>query len=343
MTNHTKFIADIGSNHEGSLSRALDLISLAAESGADIVKFQNFRASSIVSDAAFRALSTNLSHQASWSKSVFEVYKDAETPIHWTEALHQHCQSLGIEYSTSPYDLSDISTLDPFVTRWKIGSGDITWHELLSHVLATRKPVLLATGASSFDEVHQAVTIFDRYSTPIVLMQCNTNYTGSETIYDYTNLRVLSTYKTCYPHVTLGFSDHSPGHVAVLGAVTLGATYIEKHFTDDKTRIGPDHAFALDPEEWKNMVEDTRRLERCLGSSFKKIEPNEQYSYIVQRRSLCASRDLAEGTVLTTSDVTPLRPHPPSSFHPYQIQDILGQKINCEIKKGLPILTQMIQ
>ncbi|MBU6280223.1 MAG: N-acetylneuraminate synthase family protein, partial [Actinomycetales bacterium] len=235
----TYFIADIAANHDGSLERALELMTLAKAAGADCAKFQHFRASHIVSDAGFRALGGQQSHQASWQKSVFEVYEDASLPWEWTAQLAAHGKHIGIEFMSAPYDLEAVAHLNPFVNAFKVGSGDINWLEELRAIAGYGKPVLLATGAASLDDVDRAMEVLQAAGVDIVLMQCNTNYTGGVENARYTNLRVLTQYAERFPGVTLGLSDHTPGHVTVLGAVALGARVVEKHFTDDTSRIGP--------------------------------------------------------------------------------------------------------
>ena len=272
----TYFIADIAANHDGDLERALLLMTLAREAGADCAKFQHFRAPHIVSDAGFRALGSQQSHQATWTKSVFEVYQDASLPWEWTEKLAGHADSIGIEFMSAPYDLEAVDHLDPFVNAFKIGSGDVNWIEELTYVAERGKPVILATGAASLDDVTRAMEILIAADVPIVLMQCNTNYEGTIGNIHHVNLRVLTEYAAMFPGVTLGLSDHTPGHVTVLGAVALGARVVEKHFTDDTSRVGPDHGFSMDPVTWRAMVDDTRMLEAAPGDGRKKVEATQE-------------------------------------------------------------------
>lgn len=330
----TYFIADIAANHDGDLSRALSLITLAAEAGADAAKFQHFRAEHIVSDYGFRNLGEQLDHQASWSKSVFEVYQDASLPWEWTETLAAHCTELGIEFMSSPYDFDAVLHLDPYVNAYKIGSGDINWLEELEFIAALGKPVLIATGASTAEDVERAIAVLAAADVPIVLMQCNTNYTGSIENLGFVNLRVLESFAASYPNVVLGLSDHTPGHVTALGAVALGARVIEKHFTDDTSRVGPDHGFSLDPVSWRAMVDDTRRLESALGSGIKVIEANEQQTLIVQRRCVRVSRNLPAGTVLTRDDLLVLRPAPLAAVPAQSVTDLVGRTLSHDLVAG---------
>lgn len=329
----TYFIADIAANHDGSLERAIELIKLAAEAGADAAKFQNFKAQTIVSSQGFKDLGEKMTHQAKWKKDVVEVYKDAELPMEWTEALAKACADNGIDYFTAPYDLEFIPHFARRMPYFKVGSGDITWKESLEMMASQGKPILLATGASELWEVERAVKLISQFNIPIVLMQCNTNYTGSEDNFDYLNLLALNEFREKFPDVVLGLSDHSIGHVAVLGAVALGARAIEKHFTDDTNRVGPDHGFSLDPITWKKMVEETRILERCLGNGHKRVEPNEVEARIVQRRALRFTRDMQAGATVSSDDVIALRPCPTDGIDPFDIDDVVGRKLVQEVSK----------
>lgn len=333
--NHpTYFIADIAANHDGSLERAKMLIRLAKEAGADAAKFQNFRAPKIVSDYGFRAMGGQVSHQASWKKSVFQVYQEASIPFEWTEALKETCDAVGIDYFSAPYDFDAIDMLDPYVPMYKAGSGEIDWIEALERMARKGKPMFVATGASTIGEVQRAVHAILKINPQLVLMQCNTNYTASPENYDHLHLNVLKTYATMFPNVILGLSDHTHALAPVLGAVTLGARVIERHFTDDNNREGPDHKFAMNPENWAKMVEETRILERALGSADKFIAENERETAIVQRRCLRAARDIKAGEVLTREMIDVLRPATPGAIKPPDIEAVIGTRALHDIPYG---------
>jgi N-acetylneuraminate synthase len=329
----TYFIADIAANHDGDISRAKDLIYKASEAGANAAKFQHFRADKIVSDVGFKSLGTRESHQSSWKKTVVEVYRDASVSLDWTQELKDTCVAAGITFFTSPYDIDLVDFIDPFVPAYKIGSGDITWHEIIQHIARKNKPYILATGASSMDEVVAAVEVGLQYNSNLALLQCNTNYTGSKDNFKYIHLNVLRSYREMFPNLILGLSDHTPGHSTVLGAVSLGARIIEKHFTDDVARIGPDHAFSMNQVGWAQMVESTRELEMALGDGIKRIEDNEKKTVILQRRSLRVMHSLPEGHILTREDLFPLRPNTEMAYKPNQIGLIIGKKLR--IKKNI--------
>ena len=330
----TYFIADIAANHDGDLERAKDLIYLAAEAGADAAKFQHFKADTIVSDLGFKTLVGQQSHQSNWKKSVFEVYKDASVSLDWTEALKDTCDKAGIPFFTTPYGLDIVDSIDSFVPAYKIGSGDITWFEMIEKVARKQKPYIIATGASTADEVHRAVNVALSINPMLALMQCNTNYTASLENFKYIQLNVLKTYRIMYPDLVLGLSDHTPGHATVLGAVTLGARMIEKHFTDNKSNIGPDHAFSMEPKSWRDMVDRTRELENALGVGIKRVEDNERETVVLQRRSLRASVAFQKGHLIMANDFVPLRPCPTDALQPFETEEAIGKSLRRDIAKG---------
>jgi len=327
----TYFIADVAANHDGVLDKALELMTLAKDAGADAAKFQHFRADHIVSDKGFRELGTQQSHQSTWSKSVYEVYRDASLPWEWTKPLADHAQSIGIDFFTSPYDLEAIDFVDEFVPAYKVGSGDITWLEAIDHMASKGKPVLLATGASTLEEVQRAVATVARHGVPYSVMQCNTNYTGVVENLRHIHLNVLNTYREEFPEAILGLSDHTHGDVTVLGAVAMGARVVEKHFTDDVTHEGPDHHFSMTPATWSDMVERTRELEAALGSGDKVIADNEQETVVIQRRGLRFARDMSAGEVIQGSDLVALRPATPGIITPDAVDSVVGKTLRDDV------------
>ena len=333
--NHpTWFIADIAANHDGSLERAKHLIHLAHEAGADAAKFQNFRGPEIVSDYGFSHMNAQVSHQAKWKKSVTQVYDEASVPFDWTPILKEECDKVGITYFSAPYDFDAIDMLDPFVPAYKIGSGDITWIEACLRMARKGKPVLLATGASTIGDVQRAVDAILPVNPQLVLMQCNTNYTAADGNFDSIHLNVLKVYHQMWPDLILGLSDHTHGHATVLGAVALGARVVEKHFTDDNHREGPDHAFAMNPTSWAEMVTATRQLERAMGSANKTIAENEHDTAVVQRRCLRAAQDIKAGQTLTREMIDVLRPATPGAIMPYDIDLVVGRVARQDIPAG---------
>ena len=328
------FIADIASNHDGKLEQAKELIWKAKEAGADAVKFQHFLADKIVSDYGFSHMGGQVSHQAAWGKSVYEVYKECECNRTWTDELVKTAQKADIEFMTTPYDAEAVRQMNEHIPAYKIGSGDITWTDFIELIAKQEKPVLLATGASTIEDTVRAVNAVLKHNKDIVLMQCNTNYTGSLENFRYVNLNVLRSYALYYPGMVLGLSDHTPGHSAVLGAVALGAKVIEKHFTLDNSLKGPDHAFSMNPVTWKEMLERTRELELALGDGCKRIEGNEQETVIVQRRAVRAKYTLEAGTIVADDMLEELRPAPRDAVFPHQKSEIIGRRLRQNKEQG---------
>lgn len=330
----TFFIADIAANHDGDLERSKDLIYMAAEAGADAAKFQHFQAETIVSDHGFKTLNAQQSHQDKWKDSVFNVYKAASVNLGWTATLKETCDKAGIPFFTTPYALDLVDYIDDYVPAYKIGSGDISWPEMIERIASKQKPYFLATGAATADEVHRAVCVALAVNPQLALMQCNTNYTASLENFKYIHLNVLKTYRAMYPDIVLGLSDHTPGHATVLGAVALGARMIEKHFTDDVNRVGPDHAFSMDPLTWREMVDRTRELENALGNGVKKVEENESQTVILQRRSIRLVSNMTEGEVVHEKDLEFLRPCPADGLPPYRVDEVIGKKLRHHKASG---------
>ncbi|WP_321391735.1 N-acetylneuraminate synthase family protein [Emcibacter sp.] len=364
------FIADIAANHDGDLEKAKDLIYSCAESGARAAKFQNFFAKSIVSDKGFRQMGGKLSHQEDWDKSIYEIYDDASLPVTWTEVLKETCADAGIDYFTAPYSLELVELLRPYVSAWKMGSGDITWHEEIEVMARSGLPFIMATGASCMEEVSAAVNVALKHTDQLILMQCNTNYTARlDEPRDVTlerfrniNLKVLESYAKVFPGLSLGLSDHTHGHSTVLGAVGLyGARSVEKHYTLDNNLVGPDHPFSMNPESWRLMVEKTAELDELLsrgmtweekyrlvetlcddpeglalsiGDGKKKIEDNEKDTVVLQRRALRATRDLKAGMKIGEGDIFPLRPCPEDGLPPYDLDKCVGKILLSDLEEG---------
>ena len=334
----TYFIADIASNHNGSLDKAKELIFLAKEAGADAVKFQHFKANNIVSDLGFQNLKGDItSHQSSWKQSVFEVFKKYECNDLWNLELKKTADEVGVDFFSTPYDYLSASSLADLVPCFKIGSGDITWIDFIVHLAKMNKPLFIATGASDISDVLRSVDAAINYNPNVILMQCNTNYTGSYENFKYINLRVLTSYSLIYPQMILGLSDHSLTHSTTLGAIALGARAVEKHFTDNRTQGGPDHGFSLDPALWREMIDRSRELEASLGNGVKKVEANEIETSILQQRCIRLITDLPAGSNVGLKDLQFLRPATPGGLRPYEVKLVIGKKLKGNKNKEDPI------
>ena len=327
------FIADIAANHDGDLNRAKNLIELAKVNGANAVKFQHHDVTHYVNDHGFKSLGKKFSHQKKWKKSIYEVYKDAEVSTKWTTELKDFADKIEIDFFSTPYDLNIVDHLNDYVPAYKIGSGDLNWDQMLIKVASKKKPVFLATGASTKKEVLHAYKVLVNEKIPFCIMQCNTNYTGSLENFKYINLTVLNDYKKVFKKCLIGLSDHTPGSETVLGAIPIGIHSVEKHFTDDNDRSGPDHPFSMNPKSWEEMIKSSRKLEQALGDGVKKVEDNENETLVLQRRSIRAKRLIKKGEKVNLKDFEFQRPCPSDALKLNDLRKYIGKKIKVDLGK----------
>jgi len=298
-------IAEIGANFDGDIEKAKKMCLAAKEAGADCAKFQSFISEKIVSAKGFEMMTLKGVH-GSWGRPINEVFKDAEFPREWHKEVAEYCKSIDIHFSTSPYDIEAVDLcmeLDvPFI---KIGSGEITWLEMIELIASKQKPVILATGDATMSEIDEALRTIDKTGNKnVVLLQCITNYPS---LIESANINVLKNYQTSF-NILTGYSDHSPGPVVALASIALNGVVIEKHFTLDKTDEGPDHPHSMDVNEFKVMVDYIRQLEQALGSSRKLVVKEEEETVYVQRRCLYTNREIKEGEEIGIDDIVVLRP-----------------------------------
>ena len=336
------FIAEIGANHEGDLSRAINLATLAADAGADAVKFQNIRANRLGSRQGFDRLYGEFGNKSQHAVHALEAYKAVEIPITWIKDMRQVCDELGIGLITAPYYLEDIDKLAPYVDAFKVGSGDFSWVEKNLALLQTGKHLILATGMESLSGVARVMSELEAHHDELTLLQCNSNYSGEPGNLASLNLKVIQTFRSLWPRAQVGLSDHTKSVAVVTAAVALGASIVERHFTDDGGRPGPDHRIALDFHAWSEMVRLVRETEQALGSPVKVCEPNETYSAMTQRRALRASRSLTPGQVLRRQDITVLRPWLPGSLGPADIGLAVGSIVATPVSAGDEIRAEFL-
>jgi len=328
----TYIIAEIGANFDKNIDKAKQLIDAAKAAGADCAKFQTFSTSKIVSEGGFSRMKLEGVH-GSWGRTVSEVFKDAEFPREWHQEISDYCKQVGIDFSTSPYDFEAVDLcvkLDvPFI---KIGSGDITWLEMITYIAKTGKPLFMATGDATISEIDEAVRAIESAgNNQLVLMQCITNYPSK---IDSANVNVLKTYQSAFDVLT-GYSDHAPGPVVALASVVLGGCVIEKHFTLNKADKGPDHPHSMNPVEFKLMVDYVREIERAMGSTRKEVVAEEGETVYVQRRCLYAKTNLKAGQVITELDIDVLRPA--LGIAPKFKNIIIGKTCKIDIEAGQPL------
>lgn len=285
-------IAEIGSNHDGSLEKAKALIKLAHEAGADAVKFQSFQVGELIN--------SRWKPNGHWEPhKAWDTLDQLTVPESWHTELQTLCNTLNIDFLSTPFDENRLHLLNRLnIPAIKIASGDLTHHHLLEQVGALKKPVILSTGLAYLGEVESALQVLAKAGCrDVVLLHCVSLYPPK---FSDMNLRAMVTMHQAFK-VPVGISDHTPGSTVSLGAVALGACVVEKHLTDDKTRSGPDHPYALDGQEFAQMVRDIRNLEEALGDGIKQPAPDELPERIGARRAVYTRQFIAKGTPLSPS------------------------------------------
>ncbi|WP_270991267.1 N-acetylneuraminate synthase [Campylobacter upsaliensis] len=320
-------IAEAGVNHNGDINLAKKLIEQAAKAGADVVKFQTFKANSCVSVSAKKAkyqLETTAKEE-----SQLEMIKKLELSYKSHFELMKHCKKHGIAFLSTPFDLESVEFLRGLdLPYFKIPSGEITNFPYLKAVAKCKKKVLLSTGMANLGEIEAALEILRKNGTRnITLLHCNTEY---PTPFKDVNLNALKTLKEAFK-LEVGYSDHTEGIVASLGAVALGAVVIEKHFTLDKTMDGPDHRASLEFEELKALCKGIRELEKALGSGIKKASKSEAKNKIIARKSLVAKREIQKGEKFSEQNLTTKRPG--SGISAMRYEEYLGKRALKTYKK----------
>jgi sialic acid synthase SpsE len=325
-------IAEIGANFDGDIEKAKRLIDAAKRCGADCAKFQSFKAEKIVSENGFRSMKLKGVH-GSWGRPVHEVFRDAEFPREWHSEISNYCKKIGIDFSTSPYDYEAVELcMELDVPYIKIGSGDITWLQMIEYIAKKGKPIILATGDATMSEIDEALRVVEETgNNQLILLQCITNYPSK---IESANINVLKNYQTAF-NVLTGYSDHSPGPVVALGAIALGGLVIEKHFTLNKTDKGPDHPHSMDQNEFKVMVDYIRELESAMGTSRKVVVEEEAETVIVQRRGLYTNKLIKKGDEIKEADIVELRPA--LGILPKYKKVVVGKIAKNDIQSDSPI------
>ena len=309
-------IAEAGSNHNGSLEQAKELIDVAAEAKADAVKFQIFNAEELSAD-----------------KKVQRILKNLEFRRDWLKELNEYAKRKGIMFLATPFDTEAVDLLDKINTpAFKIASGDLTNLPLINHIAEKGKPIILSVGLGTLAEIKEALDVI--YSTGnenVALLHCVASYpTKPEDV----NLNVIKTLKQNF-QVPVGFSDHTMEIGIPIGAVALGANIIEKHFTLDRKLEGPDHPYALEPEELEIMVKGIRDVEKALGSGIKIVADSERQGLVEGRRSIFANVNIPMGTAITRDMLSILRPA--VGMAPKYIDKIIGKPVKKDINAYEPI------
>lgn len=326
----TFIIAELSANHNGRVERAEALVRAAADAGADAVKLQTYTADTLTIPCAnkyFRIKGTL------WEgKTLYELYQEAAMPWEWQPRLKAFANDLGMDCFSTPFDATAVDFLESMdVPCHKVASFEVVDIPLLKKIASTGKPVIMSTGMASLTEIDEAVTTLRENGTKeLALLKCTSAYPASP---EEANLRTIPHLAQAFNCIA-GLSDHTLGSAVAIGAVTVGARIIEKHFTLARADGGPDSAFSMEPQEFKQMVQDIRIAEKALGTVCYELTP-EQKNSIVFRRSLFVVKDITIGDVFTEENVRSIRPG--NGLHPRYYQLILNKRSRCDIPAGTPL------
>ncbi len=315
-------IAEIGSNHDGDKARALDLIVQAAEAGANAVKFQLFKAETLVVP----------------NNPAYNTLQKAAIPHEWLPGLAEAALKAGVDFSVTPFDLEGVHQLTRVRPAFiKIASSDLTFFSLLRRIAQTGLPIIMSTGMANFSDIEKAIAELKKHNaTEIGLMHCVSMYPP-----DFKDMNLLAiTELSRRFNLVSGLSDHTPGSSMAVAACALGGLIFEKHVTDDKTRIGPDHSYALNFKEFETLVQDLNNTFAALGDGKKIAKGLEVNIKIKARRGLYASQDLKAGEVITEEKIIALRPT--CELNAEEIDLILGKVTKKAIVAFSPILHSLI-
>jgi len=321
MKNRTLVIAEAGVNHNGDLELAKQLINVASEAGADLVKFQTFNASRLVTRTAKKA--EYQTQTTDKQESQHEMLRRLELSAEMHIELITHCAARNIKFFSTGFDTDSVDLLVSLgQDHFKIPSGEVTNLPYLRHIGQLGKAVILSTGMATLGEIEAAIDVLEHAGTPrvyITVLHCTSEY---PTPMVEVNLRVMQSIHTAFG-VAVGYSDHTRGIEAAIAAVAMGASVIEKHFTLDRNLPGPDHKASLEPEELKAMVAAIRNIEIALGDGIKRLAPSEARNKLVVRKSLVASRIIKEGEAFSAENITAKRPG--TGICPMRWDEIMGR------------------
>lgn len=325
MREKVLIIAEAGVNHNGNLEMALELIDKAAEAGADVVKFQTFKAENLVSESAQKA-EYQISNTSDKEESQFAMLKKLEIKEDWYPLLMERCKQRGIEFLSTGFDEDSVDFLEALnMPFYKIPSGEITNKPYLKHVAKKGKPIVLSTGMCDLKEIEDALGVLEENGISreqVVVLHCNTEY---PTPMKDVNLLAMN-HISRELGVKIGYSDHTLGIEVSVGAVALGARVIEKHFTLDRNLPGPDHAASLEPSELKAMVQSIRNLEMALtGTGLKLPSESELKNREIARKSIHLNKELEVGHIIQIEDLVMLRPA--LGISPMQMDEVLGRRL----------------
>jgi len=326
----TFIIAELSANHMNDFDIAVKTIEAMAQAGADAVKFQTFTPDTITLDCDNEYF--QIKQGTVWDGQVlYDLYEDAYMPWDWQPKLKKVAEDLGLIVFSSPFDKTSVDFLEDMdVPAYKIASFEITDIPLIEYVASKCKPIIISTGIASLEDIELAVkTCYDAGNDNISLLKCTSSYPAPM---DEINLNTIPDIKKRF-NVIVGLSDHTLGSEVSVAAIAKGANIVEKHFILDRNMSGPDSEFSMEPNEFKQMVDSIRNVEKALGKvSYEltdKVKANREFS-----RSLFVVNDIKKGEVITEDNVRSIRPS--FGLHPKYLKEIIGKEVNKDLKKGTP-------
>ena len=324
-------IAEIGVNHNGSIDLARRLIDVAAEAGADAVKFQTFFADDLVTTTAEKA--TYQVRNTGDAGSQHEMLSRLELDEVAFREIHEYCGRRRIDFLSTPFGMRAADLLERIgVSAFKISSGDLTYHQFLAHLARKGRPIVLSTGMATLGEVDAALQAIDAVAPiPVALLHCVSDYPAAP---EACNLAAMETMRRAFGR-PVGWSDHTIGSAIGFAAVALGATIIEKHITLDATLDGPDHRASMEPDDFSAYVAGIRAIGSAFGDGAKRPHPDELKTAEVARRSIVAVTDLRAGDVITNEQVAILRPG--SGLPPAMLDLVLGCRLARDVAANQPL------
>ena len=317
-------IAEIGINHGGCLETAKHMVDLAARSGAECVKHQTHFVEDEMTEEAKSIYPPNA------DKSIWEVIESCALGPNEEIDLKKHTESLGLIYLSTPFSRKAADFLNDIgISAFKIGSGEADNLPLIRHITKFKKPIIMSTGMHKIDSITKSVEILENSGSPYALLECTNLYPSPP---ENVSLKGINELKESFPNAVVGFSDHSIGPEMALASVSLGASILERHFTDSRYRPGPDIICSMDPAELRYLVDRSQEIHKALLNPKHRSHP-EQDVYHFARGSVVADRNLSEGTVLTENDVWPRRPGN-GDIPANQYDSLIGRQITRALSKN---------
>jgi N-acetylneuraminate synthase len=330
-------IAEMSGNHNQSLERAIEIVDAGAKAGVHAIKLQTYTADTLTLDLSEGEFFIDQKENLWNGKSLYELYQKAYTPWEWHEPIMQRAKELGMICFSSPFDETAVDFLEELdVPAYKIASFEIVHLPLIKKVAATKKPLFISTGLATISEIDEAVkTIREAGCDEIVLFKCTSTYPASP---ENSNVLTIPHMRDLF-NCEIGLSDHTLGLGAAIAGIAFGATVIEKHFTLSREDGGVDSAFSLEPEEMQRLVVESERAWQALGKVTYGPTKAESKS-VSRRRSLYIAEDIKNGDVLDETNLRIIRPG--LGLPPKYYDNLIGRKVNCDLKKGTAIKWEYI-